>query len=55
MWADGAFHPSAAEKNLNKPTWSGKDLATLLAVGFEGKLITSEDDPYVRQLRGVSD
>ena len=54
-WTDGAFHVSVAEKNPNPPTWSGKDLATLLAVGFEGKLITSEDDPYVRQLRGVSD
>jgi hypothetical protein len=56
-WTEGAFHISAAEKNPNKPTWSGKDLATLLAVGFEGedKFIISEDAPYVRQLRGVSD
>jgi hypothetical protein len=56
-WADGAFHISQAENNPNKPTWSGKDLATLLAVVFEGpdKFITSAEGPYVRQLRGVSD
>jgi hypothetical protein len=53
-WADGAFQVARAENNHNPPIWSGKDLATLLTIGFEGRFITSEDHPYVQHLRGVA-
>ena len=54
-WDNGAFHIGRAENNPNPPTWPGKDLGTLLAIGFENRFITDDSHDYVKSLRGVVD
>jgi hypothetical protein len=39
----------------HEPTWPEKGFGELLKLGFDGKVIDSEDHPYVRRLRGLID
>ena len=44
-----------AEKIDHEPAWPEKDFEELLKLGFDGKVIDSEEHPYVRRLRGLID
>lgn len=44
-----------AENIDHEPTWPDKDFGDLLKLAFDGKVINSEDHPYVRRLRGILD
>jgi hypothetical protein len=44
-----------AEGIDHQPYWPDKTFNELLKLGFDGKIIDSEDHPYVRQLRGLID
>jgi hypothetical protein len=44
-----------AEGINHTPTWPDKSFEDLLKLGFDGKVIDSEDHAYVRQLRGLLD
>ena len=44
-----------AEGIDHEPTWPEKDFDELLKLAFDGKVIDSEEHPYVRRLRGLLD
>jgi hypothetical protein len=44
-----------AEGIDHEPTWPEKTFNELLKLGFDGKVIDSEEHPYVRRLRGLID
>jgi hypothetical protein len=52
-WVGSAYEVSQAANNPHNPTFSGKPLWELLAIGFKGRIIADESHPYVKeQLRG---
>ena len=44
-----------AEGIEHEPTWPDKSFEALLKLAFDGKVIDSEEHPYVRRLRGLLD
>jgi hypothetical protein len=49
----GGYHVYAAQGQLPEPEWpTDKSFSELLEVAFDGRVITSEDHPLVRKLRG---
>jgi hypothetical protein len=57
VWAEDSsdYQLEAAEGIDHEPTWPEKDFGELLKLGFDGKVIDSEEHPYVRRLRGLID
>ena len=57
VWSEerGDYQLEIAEGINHEPTWPEKDFGELLKLGFDGKVIDSEDHPYVRRLRGLID
>ena len=57
VWSEerSDFQLEAAEGINHEPTWPEKDFGELLKLGFDGKVIDSEEHPYVRRLRGLID
>lgn len=49
----GAYRLFEAQGELSEPTWVTKPLNELLEVAFRGKVISSEDHPVVKRLRGL--
>ena len=49
------FRIEVAEGIDHEPTWPEKDFGELLKLAFDGKVIDSEEHPYVRRLRGLID
>jgi hypothetical protein len=48
----GAYDTCVAENQDAQPVWPEEDLATILKIAFEGKVITSRDHPVLKELRG---
>jgi hypothetical protein len=57
VWSEerSDFQLEIAEGIDHEPTWVEKDFGELLKLGFDGKVIDSEEHPYVRRLRGLID
>ena len=51
----GDYVVETAEGINHEPNWPDTTFEELLKLGFDGKIIDSEDHSYVRQLRGLSD
>jgi hypothetical protein len=49
------YDVETAEGIGTEPIWPGKTMSELLKLAFADKVIDSEEHPYVRQLRGISD
>jgi len=49
----GAYRLFEAQGELSEPTWMTKPLNQLLEVAFRDKVISSEDHPVVKRLRGL--
>jgi hypothetical protein len=52
-WGAGTFEVAQALNNKNPPTFSGKPMWELLAVGFGSRMIMDENHPYVQAVSGV--
>ena len=57
VWDEGRndFLIEVAEGIKHEPTWPEKSFNELLKLAFDGKIIDSEEHPYVRRLRGLLD
>jgi hypothetical protein len=57
VWAEDRndYLIETAEGIDHEPAWPEKDFEELLKLGFDGKVIDSEEHPYVRRLRGLVD
>jgi len=57
VWNDvtSDYTVETAEGIHHQPNWPDKEYSELLKLGFDGKIIDSEEHAYVRQLRGLSD
>jgi hypothetical protein len=44
-----------AEKINHAPNWPDTTFEAVLKLGFDGKVVSDEDHPYVRRLRGIID
>jgi hypothetical protein len=53
-WEEGIFQVAKAENNPHSPTFSGKPMWELLALGFKSRIIRDADHAYVRSIRGVA-
>jgi hypothetical protein len=47
-----AYDTCVAENQDAQPQWPEEDLATILKIAFEGKVISSRDHPVLKELRG---
>ena len=61
-WTQMAWNEATADyvietaENIDQePIWPDKSFEELLKIAFDGKVIDSEDQPYVRRLRGILD
>jgi hypothetical protein len=52
-WADGAFQVHRAEDNPHPPTFSGKPMWELLALGFKQRIINNAGHQYVKDIAGI--
>ena len=57
VWAEDRsdYQLEIAEGIDHEPIWPEKAFGELLKLGFDGKVIDSEEHPYVRRLRGLID
>jgi hypothetical protein len=57
VWSEDRsdYQLEVAEGIDHEPTWPEKDFSELLKLGFDGKVIDSEEHPHVRRLRGLID
>jgi hypothetical protein len=55
VWSGGAFQVHKAEDNPHPPTFSGKPMWELLALGFKLRIINDANHPYLKNIRGVVD
>ena len=57
VWSEdeGDYQIETAEGIDHEPAWPDKTFEDLLKLGFDGKIIDSEEHPYVRRLRGLVD
>ena len=57
VWAEDRndYLIETAEGITHEPTWPEKSFNELLKLAFDGKVIDSEEHPYVRRLRGLLD
>jgi hypothetical protein len=57
MRGDYTVEPTEEKEGINhEPNWpTDQTFESLLKLGFDGKIIDNEDQPYVRQLRGLRD
>jgi hypothetical protein len=55
-WNGSSYTIHRAENNPHPPTFSGKPMWELLALGFKNRIIADDNHPYIRQqLRGIAD
>jgi len=54
QWNNGtmAYDVFAAENQESQPSWPDEDLATILRIAFEGKVIKDRNHPVLKELRG---
>jgi len=50
----GAYRIYRAEGELSDPVWPDRTLSELLEIAFRDRIISTEDHPVIRRLRGLA-